>query len=89
MFQIYKSLKRIQINKFGSISSQATETKGLMAMLYIKLHKYKEANSLLKEVSTWQQQNLDENHPALANTQFTIRKLRQAIKGANQSFADV
>jgi uncharacterized coiled-coil DUF342 family protein len=80
---------RMQIEKFGSTSCEASETKGLMSVLYIQLGKYKEAHRCLKEVLKWQQRNLDKHHPALTNTENTIRKLRQAIKGARESFADV
>lgn len=79
----------MQTEKFGPMSSQAIETKGLMSVLYIKLGKYREANRCLKGVSKWQQINLDKHHPALTNTKNTIKKLKQAIKGGRESFADL
>ena len=79
----------MQVEKFGPTSCEAIETKGLMSVLYIKMAKYKEANRCLKEVLKWQHHNLDKHHPALTNTKETIKKLRQAIKGARESFADI
>ena len=80
---------KIQVEKFGSTSSEATETKGLLSVIYIQLGQYKEAHRYLKEVSKWQQDNLDKHHPALSNTKNTTKKLKQAIKGARESFADI
>ncbi len=87
--QIYKSLFRTQKKKFGKASCEVTETKGMMSLLYIQLGQYKEAHRCLKDVRTWQKHNLDQHHPALTNTKNTIRKLKEAIRGAKESFASV
>ncbi len=87
--RMYQTLFRMQVEKFGEMSSEATETKGLKSVLYITLGEYKDANRCLKEVLKWQQHNLDKHHPALSNTKSTIRKLKQAIKGARDSFPNV
>lgn len=79
----------MQVQKFGKTSSEVTETKGMMGLLYIKLGQYQEAHRCLKGVKSWQKHNLNEHHPALFNTRQTISKLKEAIKGANESFAAV
>ena len=66
----------MQVEKFGSTSSEATETKGLLSVIYIQLGEYKEAHRCLKEVSKWQQQNFDKHHPALSNTKNYHEKIR-------------
>jgi len=86
---LYTSLFAMQIEKFGPMTFEAIETQGLMSMLYIQLGRYQEAQSCLKEVLKWQKLNLDKHHPALTNTNNTIKKLRRAIKGARDAFANV
>jgi len=87
--QVYKTLFRMQVEKFGTMSCEAIETKGLKSVLHIQLGQYKDAHRCLKEVLKWQHCHLDKHHPALTNTKNTIQKLRQAIKGGRESFANV
>lgn len=82
--KIYKSLMRMQIEKFGSLSYQAIETRGLMSALHMKLGNHNDANVLLREVLRWQQRNLDMHHPALKNTHDNIKKLTKAIGSVNE-----
>lgn len=76
--QLYQSIHRAQVNKYGKLSDQATETNGLMSLIYIQQRQFDSAEACLLDVLQWQQDNLDQHHIARKNTEMTIEKCRQA-----------
>jgi len=79
--QIYRKMHNSLVAKFGSQSREAAEIIGLMSTIHMQQFNYKSAEKCLNDVLHWQTSNLDEHHPAISNTRFTIEKLKQAING--------
>lgn len=76
--QVYQSIHRAQVGKYGNLSDEATETNGLMSLIYIQQQQFDSAEACLLDVLEWQKANLDEHHFARKNTELTIEKCRQA-----------
>jgi len=84
--RIYRSIHRSHVAKFGPQSREAAETVGLMSTIHTQQFNYKAAEKCLQDVLKWQISNLDEHHPAIANTENTIETLKQAINGEVRVF---
>jgi len=84
--QIYRSIHKSQVEKFGPHSREAAETVGLMSTVHLQQFNYKAAEKCLVDVLQWQRTNLDEYHPAIKNTENTIEKLNLAKNGKLRVF---
>jgi tetratricopeptide (TPR) repeat protein len=79
--QIFDSIRRSQVARFGTESQETVETIGMLAYVKIKEVDFDEALKGLKTVEQWQAVNLPPSHPAIRMTKGAIIAIEKCMKG--------